>query len=134
MNLNISVADIMTKKVVWVSSSQKLLDVKKIFEKKEFHHHIPVVDGGKLTGIISLSDFLYAVKNSSFDDDDEIYSLLTVKEVMHEKPVTKPSTSTVRQICEELARGEVHAIVIADNGDLKGIVSTADVIRYFLSL
>ena len=58
MNINSPVSDIMTKNVVTVSSSQKLVDVKHIFEKKEFHHHIPVVDNEILTGIISLIDFI----------------------------------------------------------------------------
>ena len=133
MNLTIPISNIMTKNVVSVSSFQKLVDVKHIFEKKQFHHHIPVVDNGKLTGIISLTDFLYAIKNASFDDDEEIYTTQLVRDIMHENPVTKSSSSTLKDISEELAKGEVHAIVIADNGVLKGIVSTADVIRFFLS-
>jgi CBS-domain-containing membrane protein len=36
-------------------------------------------------------------------------------------------------VCDELAKGAVHAIVIADDGMMKGIVSTADVIRYFVA-
>ncbi len=133
MNLTIPISNIMTKNVVSVNSFQKLVDVKHIFEKKQFHHHIPVVDNGKLTGIISLTDFLYAIKNASFDDDEEIYTTQLVRDIMHENPVTKSSSSTLKDISEELAKGEVHAIVIADNGVLKGIVSTADVIRFFLS-
>mgnify|MGYP000026371894 CR=1 FL=1 len=133
MNLNIPVSELMTQKVVTVSSSQKLVDVKHIFEKKEFHHHIPVVDNGKLTGIISLIDFLYAIKSASLDDTEEVYNTQLVKDIMHENPITKPSLATLRDISEELAKGEVHAIVIADDGVLKGIVSTADVIRFFLS-
>ncbi len=133
MNINTPISEIMTKHVVSVNSSQKLVDVKHIFEKKEFHHHIPVVDDGKLIGIISLIDFMYAIKNASLDDDEAVYTTQLVREIMHKKPITKSSTSTLKEIAEELAKGEVHAIVIADNESLKGIVSTADVIRFFLS-
>ncbi len=134
MNINSPVSDIMTKNVVTVSSSQKLVDVKHIFEKKEFHHHIPVVDDGKLIGIISLIDFMYAMKNASLDDDEEVYTKQQVKDIMHANPITKPSSSSIKEVAEELAKGEVHAIVIADNGVLKGILSTADLIRHFLKL
>jgi CBS domain-containing protein len=132
MNINSPVSDIMTKNVVTVSSSQKLVDVKHIFEKKEFHHHIPVVDNEILTGIISLIDFMYAMKNASLDDDEEVYTKQRVKDIMHANPITKSSLSSIKDVAEELAKGEVHAIVIADDGMLKGIISTADVIRYFL--
>lgn len=133
MKINDRVSTIMTKDVVSVTPSQKLVDVKHIFEKKNFHHHIPVIESEKLKGIISLIDFLYAIKNASLDDNDSAYMNLSVKDIMREHPITKPSSSSIKEISEELAKGDVHAIIIADEGVLKGIVSTADVIRYFLS-
>lgn len=133
MNLTMPVSAMMTKEVVSVSPAQKLVDVKHIFEKKNFHHHIPVVENGKLKGMISLVDYLYAIKGASLDDNDETYFKLFVKDIMRGNPVNKPSTSSVKEISEELAKGDVHAIVIADNGIMKGIVSTADIIRFFLS-
>lgn len=132
MNLNIPVSEVMTKEVVSVNPSQKLIDVKHIFEKKNFHHHIPVTEKGKLKGMISLVDYLYAIKNASLDDDDSAYQNLSVKDIMRESPVTKSSSSTLKEVAHELAKGEVHAIVIADNLEMKGIVSTADTIRFFL--
>lgn len=123
----------MTSQVVTVSPSQKLIDVKHIFEKKDFHHHIPVTENGKLVGMISLSDYLYAIKGATLDDNEQAYRSLTVNEVMSGKPVTRPPSCSIREVAEELARGEVHAVAIADGQALKGIVSTADVIRYFLS-
>ena len=132
MNLNIPISEVMTKEVLTVSPTQKLIDIKHIFEKKNFHHHIPVAEDGKLKGMISLIDFLYAIKNASLDDDEEVYQNLLVKNIMRESPVTKPSSSTLKEVAEELSKGEVHAIVIADDRNVKGIVSTADVIKYSL--
>jgi CBS domain-containing protein len=132
MNHNIPISEIMTKEVVSVTPSQKLIYVKHIFEKKNFHHHIPVTEKGKLKGMISLVDYLYAIKNATMDDDDSTYENLSVKDIMRESPITKPSTATLKEIAQELAKGEVHAIVIADNMEMKGIVSTADAIRFFL--
>lgn len=132
MNLNIPISEVMTKDVVSVTPSQKLIDVKHIFEKKNFHHHIPVTEKGELKGMISLVDYLYAIKNASLDDDDMAYQNLSVRDIMRENPITKPSASTFKEIAQELSKGEVHAIVIADNQKMKGIVSTADAIRYFL--
>ena len=54
---NTPVAEIMSMNLVTVEKGQLLMDVKEIFET---HHlrHIPVVDGKKLVGIISLLDFM----------------------------------------------------------------------------
>ncbi len=133
MNNNIPISKIMTTVVVSVDPSQKLVDVKHIFEKEKFHHHIPVIENGKLKGIISLVDFLYAIKNASLDDNEQEYQNLFVKDIMSAHPATKSTSATINEVAEELAKGRVHAIVISDDGDVKGIVSTADVIRYFLN-
>lgn len=132
MDLNVPISDVMTKEVVSVNPSQKLVDVKHIFEKKNFHHHIPVTEKGKLVGMISLVDYLYSIKNATLDDDEKVYNDLSVKDIMRDNPISKRSSATLKEIAEELAKGEVHAIAIADDGILKGIISTADVIRFFV--
>ncbi len=129
---DIPITEIMTKEVVSVAPNQKLIDVKHIFEKKKFHHHVPVTENGMLKGMISLTDFLYAIKNASLDDNEVVYHTLLVKDVMREHPVSEPISSSLRDLTEILAKGDVHAVLICDKGVLKGIVSTADVIKYFL--
>lgn len=132
MSLNIPVLEIMISKVVTVTPSQKLIDVRHVFEKRNFHHHIPVIENGKLEGVISLIDFLFAIKDASLDGDDEAYHHLTVEHIMREHPMTMNSSSTLREVAQELAKGKVHAIVIADENKIKGIISAADVMQYLL--
>ncbi|MES2837592.1 MAG: CBS domain-containing protein [Bacteroidota bacterium] len=133
MNISDSIATIMTTNVVTVSPSQKLIDVKHIYEKKQFHHHIPVVENGKFVGMISLIDFMIAIKDAGLRDDEKVYSEKTVKDIMSVHPFSKSSTASIKDVAQELAKGEFHAVVIADDSILKGIVSTADVIRYFVA-
>jgi acetoin utilization protein AcuB len=133
MNINDPISAIMTTNVTIVGPTQKLIDVKHIFEKKNFHHHIPVTENSKLIGMVSLIDYVHAIKDASLDDDERIYHELFVRDMMSTHPKSKPSDATIREIAEELAKGDVHAIVIEDNNVLKGIVSTADIIRFFLS-
>lgn len=131
--LDTPVAAIMTTNVVSVDPSQLLIDVKHIFEKKNFHHHIPVTENKKLKGMISLTDFLYAIKNATLDDSSEAYHKLRVKDIMRVNPVTISAKTSLRDAAEILARGDIHAIVVSDDGLLEGIISTADIIRYFIS-
>ncbi|WNH10626.1 HPP family protein [Thalassobellus suaedae] len=128
-----SIKTIMTKDVISVAPEQSLLDVKHIYEKEKFHHHIPVVENGKLVGIISLIDFMYNIKGAGINDDNEIYKTLRVKDIMSQKPFCLPTTATIEDAAKLLAKGHYHAIPILENKSIVGIVSTADVIKFFLN-
>lgn len=133
MNLSEPITSIMTANVVTVSSKQKLIDVKHIFEKEQFHHHIPVVDDGVLVGMISMVDYFYTIsKSDTLNDDDAIYHQKTAGDIMSKNPFQKPIHSSIGDIAKDLAKGDFHAVVITDNQVLKGIVTTADIIRYFI--
>lgn len=127
-----SITTIMTKNVVCVSPKQILLDVKHIYEKKEFHHHIPVTVNDKLTGMISLVDFMYNIAGAGINDDAIIYKKLKVKDIMTKKPFFLTSNATIEDVAKILAEGNYHAVPIVENEKLVGIVSTADIIRFFL--
>lgn len=127
-----SISKIMTKNVVCVSPNQKILDVKHIFEKKNFHHHIPVVENEKLVGMISLIDFMYKIKGAGLDDNSEVYNTLLAKDIMTTNPYFLSPTSSIETIAKELSKGRYRAIPIVDHEKVVGIVSTADIIKYYL--
>ncbi len=124
---------IMTKEVICVSPEQKIIDVKHIYEKRKFHHHIPVVKEDRLVGMVSLIDFMYRIKGAGLDDNNAIYTDLTVKDIMTTKPFSLDVSATIDEVSEEFVKGRYRAVPIVDNGKVVGIVSTADVIKYFLN-
>ena len=126
------ISSIMTKNVVCVSPQQKIIDVKHIYEKKKFHHHIPVTEDGKLVGMLSLIDFMYHIKGAGLNDDATIYNELTVKDIMTSKPYTVNSNATITDVAETFAKGRYRAVPIIENEAVVGIVSTADMIRFYL--
>lgn len=128
-----SITTIMTKNVVCVSPEQLILDVKHIYEKKDFHHHIPVTKNGKLLGMISLIDFMYNIKGAGINDDDNVYKELKVKDIMTPHPFSLTTDATIEDVAKVLAKGRHHAIPILEKEEIKGIVSTADIIKFFLS-
>lgn len=130
--LNQPITNIMSSPLISVEPTQRLLDVKHIFEKRAFHHHIPVTENGVLKGMISLVDFLFALKNASLDDRDTVYYSIKVADVMRTEPVFVPANASVRQVADILSRGEIHAVVIVDNDKAIGIVSTSDLIKQML--
>lgn len=128
-----SITSIMTKKVVCVSAEQSLLDVKHIYEKKNFHHHIPVTKNEKLVGMISLVDFMYNIAGAGIKDDHIIYKKLKVKDIMTRRPFSLTTDATIEDVGTVLAKGKYHAVPIVENDKIKGIVSTADIIKFFLN-
>ena len=123
----------MTKNVVCISPEQYLLDVKHIYEKKKWHHHIPVTENEELIGMVSLIDFMYNIAGAGISDENKIYKKLRVKDIMTQKPFYLTTNATIADAAKVLAKGYYHAIPILENNKIVGIVSTADLIRYFLN-
>lgn len=130
----ISATDIMTPNVVCVTPQQKLVDVKHIYEKQDFHHHIPVVENDKLVGMVSLLDFMYRIDGAGLDDNNEVYYKLSVKDIMTPNPFYLTTSHSVKDIAKELVKGNYRAVPIVDHSmKVVGIVSTADVIKHYLN-
>ena len=51
---------------------------------------------------------------------------------MTSKPKTVSSDTIIRDLAEIFVKEEFHALPVVDNGELKGIVTTTDVVKYFL--
>ncbi|WP_372752701.1 HPP family protein [Mariniflexile sp.] len=126
------ITEIMTKDVVTVTPDQFILDVKHIYEKKNFHYHIPVVENNLLVGMISLVDFMYHIAGAGMNDNNPVYKELKVKDIMTQKPFNMPASTTIKEVAKVLSLGKYHAIPILDNSKLVGIVSTADIIKFFI--
>jgi len=127
------VSSIMTSEVICVTPDQKLVDIKHIYQKKKFHHHIPVVQQNKLVGLISLVDFMYRIKGAGLDDSESVYQNVSVEEIMTPNPFTVDSSTPIKEVADVLAKGRYRALPVVEDQRLVGIVSTADIIRFFLS-
>jgi len=128
-----SITEVMTKNVVCVTPEQQLIDVKHIYEKEKFHHHIPVEENGKLVGMVSLIDFMYNISGAGISDDNTVYKELRVKDIMTQKPFYLTTKATIQDVAKVLEEGKYHAVPVLEKNKIVGIVSTADIIKYFLS-
>lgn len=126
------ITSIMTRDVVCVSPDQKIIDVKHIYEKDKFHHHIPVTEDGKLKGMVSLVDFMYNINGAGIADSAAVYNELMVKDIMTPNPFYLSTNATIEDVAKVLAKGNYRAVPIIENDRVVGIVSTADIIAFFL--
>ncbi|MFH6934055.1 CBS domain-containing protein [Flavobacterium oncorhynchi] len=129
------ISHIMTKSVVTVNQND---DLRKVVEKLKSNsiRHIPVVNGKVVVGIISRTDVNRLTFGALFDGqegvDEAILDMLSISQVMTSKPKTLPSDTIIKDLAEVFAKEDFHALPVVDNGELKGIVTTTDVIKYFL--
>ncbi len=130
-----SVSAIMTKDVISVSEKDSLEHVASIFKTKGIRH-LPVKSGKKIVGIISRTDINRLTFGALFDNqegvDAAILEMLNIPQVMSENPRTVTSDTTIREVAEIFSEAEYHSLPVVDNEELKGIVTTTDVIKYML--
>jgi len=129
------ISHIMTKTVVTANEKDGL---KSVVEKLRVHtiRHIPIVNGKEVVGIISRTDINRLTFGALFEGqenaDEAILDMLTIPQVMTSKPKTVASETTIRDLAEIFVKEDFHALPVVDKGELKGIVTTTDVVRYFL--
>lgn len=129
------ISHIMTKSVVTVNENDNL---RKVVEKLKKHNirHIPVIRNKEVIGIISRTDINRLTFGALFDGqecaDEAILDMLTIAQVMTSKPKTISSNTIIRDSAEIFVKEEFHALPVVDSGELKGIVTTTDILRYFL--
>ena len=133
MNLLAPVTTIMTKNVVTVNEKDNLVKVRELFDTNKFHH-IPVVSGRKIVGIISKTDFLHFMRGFTKNDEDRYVNESRLKVYRAEEIMTTglakvEASDRVNVVLEVFKENLFHAIPVIDGEELVGIITTFDIIR-----
>jgi len=138
MKKNEKIDQILTREITTVHIAQKVSDVRKIFAENGFHH-VPVVSGKKLIGIVSASDILgISVEGVGSDErsmDAYIDHQFSIEGLMKKDLKTLSTKSKISDAAEILSDGKFHAVPVVDeNDDLVGLVTSTDLIRFLRDL
>ncbi len=129
--------DYMTKTVVTIHPEDYLVDVRKSMQDLGVRH-LPVVDGGKLVGIISLNTIRDAAPSKATDlSIHEIHYLLSkmkIREVMKKDVVTCGPDDHVEDIAKIMQSKRIGAIPVVDKGRLVGILTNDDMFRILMKM
>lgn len=122
--MNERVHTIMTSKVITLSPSDTLGQAREIFMTKRIHH-IPIVEGKKLVGLITSWDiFKLGLSAVAYQD-------MRVSEVMSTHLATLDPDQHIGAVAEVLMEHLFHAVpIVNEHLELLGIVTTYDVLRY----
>ncbi len=128
------IANIMSKEVTTVNHTNSLNDVQELFREKQIHH-LPVVSGDKLIGMVSKSDLERISFVSNYNSDNvatEIFNALTIEQVMTKHLTTVEKGDTVLSAAKILAENEFHALPVVEGNKLVGIITTKDLLTYLI--
>ena len=136
MRQRIPVSAIMTKNIIGLTRSDDLERAETLFNRHRIKH-MPVVSGETIIGMLSYTDLMRISfaetapeKNNSVDSI--VYNMFTIEQVMVKDVVTVNSETTIKEVAQILADREFHALPVVDDGTLVGIVTTTDLLNYFI--
>jgi len=132
------VSQIMTANPFTVQPDTPVTDAQDTMRREKVSR-LPVLDHGKLVGIVSEKDLLYASPSpaSSLNvyEMTNLLSKLKVKSVMSKAPQTIHATDLVEDAARMMRDNDVGGLpVIDENDDLCGIITESDVFRLFVDL
>jgi acetoin utilization protein AcuB len=85
---------------------------------------LPVLDTGRLVGIVSLNDLAAAAHQPA-----HVFDSLTVDAVMNQDFYAVTSDESVDVAARQMARHKYHAAVVLEHGHAVGIFTTTDALR-----
>lgn len=127
-----SVSFVMTAdNILTVEANDSLERVKHIMHGYPIHH-VPVLERGKLVGIISTSDLLR--HGSAGAEDSALDQDIQAKDVMETSLVTLRPRDPLLKAANLLAKENFSSLpVVDDEGELIGILTIRDLLRYVIT-
>lgn len=114
----------MTKNVLTLTPNHTAADVNKIVKTKRYHH-IPIVEGSKMAGIVTSYDLM------RMDVPVEDYSNHLIKNFMTTNVAYLNPNDQVGAAAELFMKHLFHGLPICDQDlNLVGIITTHDVLKY----
>jgi acetoin utilization protein AcuB len=127
------IRDMMTKNVITVESETLMLDARRMMKEKNIRR-LPVVDKGKLVGIVTKQDLDEAApvptSSSSAFEFHSVLSKKKVSEVMKKNPVTLSPDTPFLEALVIGQENKISSFLVVENGKLIGITTESDIVRF----
>ena|SRR5690242_17546601 len=96
--------------------------------------HIPIVDGGKLLGLLSERDLIGTTANKIFrlkrKTRAALLTTVLIKEIMKKRLLTVEPDAKIKEAAHLMAANKIGCLPVVSEGVLVGLVTTTDVLRY----
>jgi CBS domain-containing protein len=129
------VKDIMTREGATLDLNDELSladDIRKLGRIR----HLPVVDEGRLVGIISQRDLFKASLASAMGYGEkakrEFMKTVVVKEVMVDKVITISPEAGIEEAGKLMLEKKIGCLPVIGDGDLVGLITETDILRHYV--
>lgn len=124
----LTVGDYMTRHPFTIGHDIKL-SVAHAAMREHRVRHLPVLDGGKLVGVISQRDlyFLETFKDAKLEE-------VAVEEAMTSDPYVVEATAPLVEVASEMIRRKLGTALVAERGRVVGIFTAIDGLRALVDL
>lgn len=134
----VTVASVMTRNPVTILETDSVTDAQSLMKKQKVHR-LPVLNHhGKLVGIVSEKDLLYAspspASTLSLYEMSNLLAKLKVEKVMTRKLITVTPDTLVEDAARMLVDNNIGGLPVVAAGALVGIVTESDLFRLFIDL
>ncbi len=138
LSIDIPISTIMTKNIISVDIKDGLDKAEHLFKKHNIRH-MPVTSKKKIVGMLSMNDLLrLSFADGAFVEEgnvrSEIYEMFSINQLMVRTPETISSANTVRDATDLLVKRKYHSLPVVDDGEVVGMVTTTDLLKYYLSM
>ncbi|MCZ2101206.1 MAG: CBS domain-containing protein [Chitinophagales bacterium] len=121
--MNESVTTIMIKDLTTLHPDDKVGRAAEIFKSKRIHH-LPIVEGGDLVGLITTHDLW----NRHIPPSD--FEKIDIKDIMSKKLIKLTPEDKIGTAAELFLDNRFHALPVVDGSKIVGLITTFDVLRY----
>ncbi len=129
------IKDVMTKNPITVSPDTLVLEAQKMMKDHKIRR-LPVVDKGKLVGIVTKRDLLEAAPprgtSPNLYDLNYLLSQMKVKEVMRKNPIVISPYTPVEDVLRIGQEEKIGSFPVVEDGKLVGIVTESDIVRFLI--
>lgn len=123
-----TVQEYMSLAPVVVGSGRTLAEAHRLMRERNIRH-LPVVDGGRLVGVVSQRDLYLLETLKGVDPGTE-----TVGEAMAPEPYAVPPDAPLDEVAAEMADRKYGSAVVVDRGSVIGLFTTVDALRALATL
>src|SRR5207237_2984933 len=128
------IQDVMSRSVITLAPTQTLRDAVELLRSKHIRH-LPVIEDGRLIGIVTDRDVKRATPSllSGVDRDeyDRVLDETKIAQIMTREPMTVTPESELKAAVKVFIDRKVGALPVVSGGRLVGIVTEIDLLRVF---
>lgn len=131
------VKDRMTPNPVTISPGTSFPEAFRILRERRIRH-LPVVEDGKLVGVVARTDMLHAspsvATTLSVFEMNYLLANLHVREVMSSPPITVDEDSPLEEAARMMVQRRIGSLAVMRNGELVGMITETDIFEAFVEI